>query len=273
MAKKRRSPAALTVVTEKGGTGKSSAAFSIGWLLSEKKRVLLIDMDPQKANLSWLAGIPKTENTLTVLDILDEKCEPMDAVVTIKDGLDIIPATDALQDLATPEHVRAFHARTGRRDYYESLIETMTNALMELKKHYDLIILDTNPRPDTSHVLSLCATDKVLIPLLPDVASLEGESGTAESIKTIRESVNPDLSVLGLVFVKDNDRTNLGRQVHEIADQYAKELDSVVLDSSIRNSVLMAESSAVHQGITDYAPKSKIADDVRAVVEEIERRL
>ena len=112
----------------------------------------------------------------------------------------------------------------------------------------------------------------LIIPMLPDVCSLEANAGIAESIEDLR-GYTPELKVLGILFNKYDNRTNLAKQVRSIADGIAEQLDTRVFDTYIHNAVAMGESVYPHIGITDYQKRSAAAEDIRMLVTEIEERI
>ena len=138
---------------------------------------------------------------------------------------------------------------------------------------YDYIMIDVNPSPGWSHYLSLSVADYAVVVMLPDIASLEGNDGVFDSIDEIRETTNDKLKVLGILFNKCSSRTVLARQVIEVARAMAENADSSLFDSKIRNAIVLSENISQNVGITDYAPKSDAAGDIRNFADEIERRL
>ncbi len=246
----------ITFINEKGGTGKTTSCFNIGKVLSEKKKVLLIDIDGQAGNLTFHAGIKKNDNMLTIHDVL-YKNKPLDsAIINIEGKLDIVPATTVVAEIS----------QTAK-------IKTMKSVIDSVRDKYDYILIDVNPAPQWSHVLSLCASDYVIIPILPDVTSIEGTNAIIETINEVVESVNPDLKILGILINKNVNNTNLSKEVKDTINEIAEQVGTSLFDSTIRMTVTMAESVAFHKAVTDYDPKSDVAKDVRKLVKEIERRI
>lgn len=276
----------IAFVIEKGGTGKSTVAFNVGWALSEKKRVLLVDLDGQKANLSYFCGINK-EGIRTITDVLDGAVDLADAIVPVKDGLDILPGDNSLMDIGSPQHYKAISKQSRFRAFSKEhpeleagnvyqlfLINEMQELIKEACNDYDYVLLDPNPSPNYLHTLALCSAQFIIIPVLPDAASIESDEGTAESLAIVKEAgINEDVSVLGILFNRYTERTNLSKQVKELIEEFASEMGTSVFDSTIRNSVVLSECVGMHVGITDYRPSSPAAADVRAVATEIQRRI
>lgn len=266
----------IAFVIEKGGTGKSTIAFNVGWELSKRSKVLFIDLDGQMANLTYFCGINK-EGISTVATVLDDEASLDEAVVQVKKNLDILPGDNELMTIGTHAHYKKMsrsYEIKNNNDYQLLLIGKMQDLLEEACQKYDYVILDPNPSPNYLHTLALCASEYVIIPVLPDAASIISDEGTAESIEIIKENeINDRIKVLGILFNRYTARTNLSRQVRELIEEYSAEMETTLFDSTIRNSVVLSECVGMHMGITDYRPKSPAAEDIKAVVAEIKRRI
>ena len=244
----------ITFINEKGGVGKTSLCFNSAWYFAEQgKRILMVDLDGQRANLTYMAGIDKTQSTATMYDVLTRKENIKRTVLVVEDNLHIVPATNAVINLT---------AQNGG-------IDTMRAAMREVEPYYDYVFIDVSPSPNRSHALALAASDYVIIPMLADIMSLESNMGISASIKHVQSEVNDRLRVLGVVFNKYTWRTKLSKQVLSAAEKMASSLNSRVFNSHIRNNVSLAECVGQHIGITTYDPKSNGADDIKAFCKEI----
>jgi len=240
----------VTFIAEKGGTSRSSVVFSSSWLLASKgKKILIIDMDGQAANVSYYAGVNKTPDMHTLVDLF-KGVDIKDTIVNIKENLDIIPANAELTNLGQTAKL--------------SVLKKAVRSIPE----YDFIFIDVNPTPGWTHFLSLSTSDSAIIVSLPDVACLKANEGILESIDEIQNSSNPNLQMLGILFGKNENRTSMAQQVHEFAEKMAQRAGTTVFNSSIRNSVVMGELVAAHKGISDYSPKSPVAGDFNEFVNE-----
>lgn len=241
----------VTFIAEKGGTSRSSVVFSSSWLLAAKgKKVLIIDMDGQAANVSYYAGVNKTPDMHTLVDLF-KGVDIKDTIVNIKENLDIIPANAELTNLGQTAKL--------------SVLKKAVRSIPE----YDYVFIDVNPTPGWTHFLSLSVSNSAIIVSLPDVACLKANEGILESIDEIQNSSNPNLELLGILFGKNENRTSMAQQVHEFAESMAQRAGTTVFNASIRNSVVMGELVAAHKGISDYAPKSPVAGDFNEFVNEL----
>lgn len=289
-------PATIAFINEKGGIGKSSICFNAAWCLAleHKKRVLMIDLDGQRANVTFFAGIEKPANLPTIYDVLVDKMDIRETVLGVEDNLHIIPATSDIALLA-PQNVKEdprieeliqqlLTQNAIDDDKIEELIQQLTtqnenavkkltdafrSAIQLLYPHYDYIFIDVSPTPNISHALALAAADFVLIPMLPDVTSLEGNMGIIESIEMAQKTINPKLKILGIVLNRYAWRPLLTGQVEATATMIAGSLNAKVFKSKIRQDVKLSENVGQNLGITSYAPKSRAAEDFRKLANEI----
>lgn len=246
----------ITFINEKGGVGKTSICFNAAWELSSQgKRVLMVDVDGQKANLTFFAGVEREDGMKTLIDVLKCGMPLREAVKVVKENLALLPANASVADIGM-----------------DSKISRFRNELKGIRDEYDYVFIDVTPSPGWSHYLSLSVSDYAVVIMLPDIASLEGNSGILESIAEIQETTNTILKIAGILFNRNNDRTNLGRKVQEVAERMAGDAETTLFDTKIPQAVSLSECVAAHQGITDYDPGSKAAEAVKDFVKELERR-
>ena len=245
----------ITYINEKGGVGKTSVCYNTAWeLASQGKRILMIDMDGQKANLTFFSGVLRTDRMKTIVDVLKGGISLEDATVAVKENLYIIPANMAVAEIGMDAKISRFRSE-----------------LKVVKDSYDYVFIDVNPSPGWGHYLSLSVSDFAVVIMLPDIASLEGNSGILESISEIRETTNEKLQIAGILFNRSNDRTNLGKQVQEVAKRMADGAETTIFESKIPQAVSLSECVAAHIGITEYDPGSRAAGSVKDFVAELER--
>lgn len=246
----------IALMNEKGGVGKSSVTYSVAWCLAEQgEKVLIVDMDGQMASITYLSGVETNDDTLTMYDILLRNKNADDAVLRVSNELElyVIPSTNAVADAMTT-----------------AKISRMKKVIQELRSEYDYIFFDVNPSPDWKHALTLSVSDYVGIVMLPDVLSLEANMGIVDSIEEVQANSNSNLKVLGIIMNQFNTQTNLAKAVEDKASAMAEHLQTSVLKSKIRKAVAMGESASAHVGITAYAGRSDIANDIKSLTCEIE---
>ena len=248
-------PATITTITnQKGGVGKTTTAAALLSCLSQRgARVLGVDLDPQ-GSLGFSMGLD-IEHCATIYDVFRGVAEPAD-VIRSTDVCDVLPSNILL---SAPE--MEFN-KPGR----EFLLKA---ALSKVADNYDYILIDTPPALNILTVNAYVASDSLIIPMAPEVLSLLGVSQIKETIESVRSYYNSRLQVLGILLNRYNGRLNLSREMLELAQEIARQLNTRVFDSKIRSSVSVAEAPAHGQSINDYAPRSKPALDFAALCEEI----
>lgn len=248
-------PATITTITnQKGGVGKTTTAAALLSCLSQRgARVLGVDLDPQ-GSLGFSMGLD-IEHCATIYDVFRGVAEPVD-VIRSTDICDVLPS-NILLSAAEMEF-----NKPGR----EFLLKA---ALSKVADGYDYILIDTPPALNILTVNAYVASDSLIIPMAPEVLSLLGVSQIKETIESVRSYYNSRLQVLGILLNRYNGRLNLSREMLELAQEIARQLNTRVFDSKIRSSVSVAEAPAHGQSINDYAPRSKPALDFAALCEEI----
>jgi chromosome partitioning protein len=247
----------FAVAIQKGGTGKTTTTLSVGVELARMgQRVLLVDIDPQ-GNLTQALGYDPTEIEHSVYEVLlNPAHDPSFAILSTEHGVDLIPATLAL---AGAELTLA--GRFGR----ELLLR---NALQDIRRRYDSILIDSPPSLGVFTVNALTAADVALVPLQAHVFALRAMPQLEETITMVRQ-LNPLLRIGGIVVTMVDRRTNVNVIVEEaIREQYG----DVVFESVIPFNVKLVEAPASGTPISVYAADSSGARAYQALAHEVHAR-
>lgn len=248
----------IATTVQKGGVAKSTTAKEVGACLAEmKKRVLLIDTDPSR-NLSRNLGA--NFDTVTIYDVLTGDVETVDAIQAVRPNLDIIISDKQLGE--------ASHDFSDEDDIYR-----LSAALLPVRDQYDFIIIDTPPSVGMMPSMALCAADYVLIPSWATSECAQGIGQLHESIQEIQKKNNPEMKIIGIVITMFNGRTIFNSNMGKDIEQIAKAIGTKVLKTRIRNAVVVQEANGFAQTLSEYAPKSKPANDYRALTKEILKEL
>jgi chromosome partitioning protein len=246
----------VAIVNQKGGVGKSTTAINLAAYLAGKgERVLVVDMDPQGNATSGLGVSPGPEGCMH--DVLLEGKPLRDvAVKTEIEGLDVAPATINLVG-AEVELVSSL-----AREF------KLKRALEELSS-YDRVLLDCPPSLDLLTLNALTAADEVLIPIQCEYYALEGLTQLMQSIRMVREELNPGLEVGGVLLTMFDPRTNLAHQVaHEVRSFFGERVFHTIVPRNVR----LSEAPSFGMPIALYAPKSTGAEAYSAVADEVVNR-
>lgn len=239
----------ITCAIIKGGTGKTAACATLAQCArSEGKRVLVIDLDPQAALTNMLGAdrtAPGAYNLLQGAHIL-ETMQPT------AQGIDIIAGAPALVADRSAKGGSAFR---------------LANALEPIKKAYDLIIIDTPPFFCGLTYEALQAATGLIIPMLADYESMQGQKYIIELAK-MQKHTNKKLKVLGCFINQYDARPRINRYMRERIQEQAQALKCPYL-GEISRSVSYLEANALHRNIYTYAPKSKPAQEYKAIYNKI----
>jgi chromosome partitioning protein len=245
----------IAVTNQKGGVGKTTTTINVAYnLAKEGKRVLLIDLDPQGNATS---GLGLNKEGLTTRDVLFGKSKLSDSVKQSPyKNLWVLPTDSELATLET--EIASTKNRAIR------LKEVMVDA------PYDVVLVDCPPSLGLLTVNALTAATSVLIPVQTEYYALEGLSQLLETMKLVRQALNPRLAILGVVMTMHNARTTLSAQVEE---QLRRNFKDRLFETVIPRNVRVAEAPSHGKPIGEYDKWSKGARAYKALTKEVMERL
>jgi len=239
----------ITVINQKGGTGKTTITMNLGVALALMgKKILLIDFDPQ-ANLTYSFGIRNPKNT--IVEVLQGK-QTIQTILVKKEGLDIAPSSSLLADLEV-----SIINKIGR----EQLLQDRLKGL----KEYDYVFIDSPPSLSILTINALTTAGEVLIPLQMEILSLQGLTQLLKTIDEVKNILNKKLRITGIVVSMYDGRRRLSS---EILKEIKNNLKEKVFNSLIRICVKIAEAPSFAKSVLSYAPSSEGAIDYKNLAKE-----
>ncbi len=246
----------IAVLNQKGGVGKTTTAINVGAYLAKRgKSVLLVDLDPQGNATSGL-GLNKQQIEITMYDVLFKATDLAHIVRdTAIDGLRIAPTS---QQLAAAEIDLASEQR--REFRLQEVLSTMI---------YDYVLIDCPPALGLLTINALTAARYVLIPVQAEYYALEGLSQLLSVVQRVRQGLNPQLQLLGVVITMYDGRTSLSDQV---LGEVKKHFGDKVFTTIIPRNVRLAEAPSFGKAIMEHDKWSKGARSYKQLAKEVEQR-
>ena len=245
----------IAIANQKGGVGKTTTSINLSASLAAKgKKVLVIDTDPQGNTTSGF-GVEKNDLDNTVYALMLSECSIKECILNdVIDGVSIIPSN---VNLAAAEIELI---GVDRKEYI------LKREVEWIKDGFDYIIIDCPPSLSMLTINAMTTADTVLVPIQCEYYALEGLSQLIHTINLVKERLNPDLDIEGVVFTMYDSRTNLSMQVVE---NVKSNLSQKVFQTLIPRNIRLAEAPSYGMPINAYDPKSAGAEAYMQLAEEV----
>ncbi len=248
----------IAIANQKGGVGKTTTSINLSSALADKEmKVLVIDADPQGNTTSGFS-IEKNELENTIYELILSECSIKECILN-----DVIPGVSIIPSNVNLAAAEIELIGVDKKEYI------LKREVEWIKESYDYIIIDCPPSLNLLTINAMTTADSILVPIQCEYYALEGLSQLIHTVNLVKERLNPDLDMEGVVFTMYDSRTNLSMQVVENVKSH---LTQKVFETVIPRNIRLAEAPSYGMPINKYDSKSAGAEAYMSLADEIVNR-
>lgn len=245
----------IAIANQKGGVGKTTTSINLSASLAEKgKSVLVIDTDPQGNTTSGF-GVEKNDLDNTIYELILSECSIKECILN-----DVIPGVSIIPSNVNLAAAEIELIGVDRKEFI------LKREVEWIRESYDYIIIDCPPSLNMLTINAMTTADTVLVPIQCEYYALEGLSQLIHTVNLVKERLNPDLDMEGVVFTMYDSRTNLS---NEVVDNVKNNLHTTIYKTIIPRNVRLAEAPSHGLPINLYDSRSAGAESYRLLAKEV----
>jgi chromosome partitioning protein len=249
----------LSIVNQKGGVGKTTTAVNLSAGLAKLgHKVLLVDFDPQ-GNASSYLGINITQLLKSSLDFMQGSSLSDCRIVQVRDNLDILPSNIKLG---------SYNQGTNSNTNTNALLTALKRGAVD--KEYDFVIIDCQPSLSTLTINAMVASTGLIITMQAEYLALDGLSQLLLTLKQVKQKLNTDLNILGVLITMYDKRNKL---CQEVKQELVNNMPNELFETSIARLVKLAESPSHGKTIYEYEPNGQASHSYLDFSKEVVKRV